>query len=412
MPLTIRNVRPEELPAWFTAFGTAFYMWPFEPHALAAARRDGFDPERLVGAFDGDTIVGTFRSFASQLTLPGGTRVPVNAVSGVSVRPTHRRRGTLTRLVVDDVARSVARGEVASILISAEWPIYGRFGYGPATWHSRWTLRTRGASLDIAPVGTIEYLDPLAARQLIPDLYDRYAAGQPGEMSRLGYRWDEALGLIEISGRPRWRGIIAVHRSEAGELDGYARYHGEEIWEEGTPENVLVLDELHALTDAAELDLWRYLVDMDITASIKAETRREREPVQWHLSDGRAARMTGRFDFLWLRPLDVERLLSERGYERDGGLALEIEDVVDSRPGPAAGRYRLEVQGGRASCRRTDAAPDLTLAAHLLGAASLGGTRLTDAARAGGAIEHRAGALAAADALLRTADAPWCSTWF
>jgi len=47
-----------------------------------------------------------------------------------------------------------------------------------------------------------------------------------------------------------------------------------------------------------------------------------------------------------------------------------------------------------------------------LGAAILGGTRLIDASRAGGALEHRPGALAEADALLRTADAPWCTSWF
>jgi predicted N-acetyltransferase YhbS len=145
MSQTIRSVLPDELPAWFEAFGSAFYFWPFDPHVLAALRRDTFDIERIVGAFEDDgAIVGTFRTFESLLTLPGGARVPVNAVSGVSVRPTHRRRGTLTALNADDVRRSVSRGDAASILISAEWPIYGRFGYGPATWQSRWTLRTRG----------------------------------------------------------------------------------------------------------------------------------------------------------------------------------------------------------------------------------------------------------------------------
>ena len=409
---TIRTVRPEELPAWFEAFGSAFYMWLFDPHALAAARRDAFDISRMVGAFDGDQIVGTFRTFGSQLTLPGGGRVPVSAVSGVSVRPTHRRRGTLTQLVADDVARSVARGDVASVLITAEWPIYGRFGYGPATWHARWTLRTRGAELDLEPVGTIENIDPLAARQLLPELYDRYAAGQAGELSRPDYRWDEALGLIELSGRPRWRGLIAIHRSESGEPDGYARYHGEEIWEDMVADNVLVLDELHGLTEEAELDLWRHLLQMDITASIKAETRREREPIQWHLADGRAARMTGRFDFLWVRPFDVERLLAGRSYQHDGELVLGIEDVVEGKPGPAAGRYRLQARDGSATCSRTEAAADLTISAATLGAASLGGTRLVDACRSGGATEHRTGSLALANALFRAADAPWCSTWF
>jgi predicted acetyltransferase len=318
----------------------------------------------------------------------------------------------LTRLNADDVERAVARGDAASILISAEWPIYGRFGFGPATWQARWTLRTRQAELDIQPIGTIENIDALAARRLLPELYDRYAAGQPGEISRPDYRWDEALGLIEVSGRPRWRGLIAVHRSESGELDGYVRYHGEEVWEDMVADNVLVLDELHGLTNEAELDLWRHLVQMDLTASIRAETRREREPVKWHLSDGRAARVSAVSDLLWLRPLDVARLMGERRYERDGDLTLAVTDLVEGKPGPAAGTYRLEVRDGAATCRRSDAAPELTLDARVLGAAILGGTRLMDATRAGGATEHRAGALGEADALLRTADPPWCTTWF
>jgi predicted acetyltransferase len=217
---------------------------------------------------------------------------------------------------------------------------------------------------------------------------------------------------MELPGRPRWRGSIAVHRDEAGELDGYARYHGEEVWEDGIPDNLMHLDELHGVTAEAELELWRYLVQVDLTATIRADTRREREPLQWFLGDARAARVSGLSDFLWLRPVDVERLLGTRSYERDGDLVLEIADVVDGKPGPAAGRFRLQATSGAATCRRTDAAPDLRLDVRHLGAAVLGGTRLIDATRAGGATEHRPGALAEADALLRTADAPWCTSWF
>lgn len=412
MPITVRTIRPDELPAWFEAFGTAFYIWPFDPNVMSARRREDFDLERVVGAFDGDRVVGTFRTFRAQLTLPGGARVPVNSVTGVSVRPTHRRRGTLRRLDADDVARAAGRGEVASVLISAEWPIYGRFGYGPATWQGRWVVRTREAGLDLEPVGTIENVDALTARKLLPELYERYAASQPGELSRQAFRWDETLGLVEISGRPRWHGLIAIHRSESGEPDGYARYHGEEAWDEGIPDNVLVLDELHGLTEAAELDLWRHLVQTDLTASIRAETRRDHEPVQWYMADARAARLTNRLEFLWLRPLDVERLLGERRYDRDGELVFDVLDIVDGQPGPAAGRYRLEVRGGAGTCIRTDDEPALTITASQLGAASLGGTRLLDACRRDGATEHRPGALARADALLSTVDAPWCTTWF
>jgi Acetyltransferase (GNAT) domain len=118
-PVTVRPITPDEQPAWFEAFSGAFYVWAHDPRALAAARRDHFDPARMIGAFEGDRIVGTFRTFPADLTLPGGARVPVSSVTAVSTLPTHRRRGVLTKLNAFDVDRCVARGDAASVLISA-----------------------------------------------------------------------------------------------------------------------------------------------------------------------------------------------------------------------------------------------------------------------------------------------------
>ena len=120
----------------------------------------------------------------------------------------------------------------------------------------------------------------------------------------------------------------------------------------------------------------------------------------------------GLTDFLWVRVLDVARVLGERAYDHDGELVLEVVDVVDGAPGPAAGRYRLAVREGVASCRRADADADLTIDVRALSAASprrhAPRRREPDAA----VVEHRPGAMRQADSLLRTADPPWCSTWF
>jgi predicted acetyltransferase len=413
MPQTIRPIKADELAAWFEAFGTAFYIWPTDPQAAAEFRRPTIDYDRTIGAFEGDAIVGTFRTFPTQLTLPGGGRVAVNAVSGVSVRPTHRRRGTLGRMIADDIARATERGDVACILIASEWPIYGRFGYGPATWKSNWTLRTRSMSFELDPTGSVEIVSPARARELLPGIYARYAAAQPGEIDRPDHRWEFDLGLVEWPGRPRWRGQVAIHRDADGEPDGFARFHGEENWGDGgMPDHAMLVDELHGVTTAAEVDLWRFLAQMDLTAVIKAENRRALEPLPWYLADARAARPGGPSDFLWVRPLDVPGLLAARRYDRDASLVLEVTDVVDGRPGPAAGRYQLEVGDRIATCERSDAEPDLTVEARQLGAASLGGTSLIDATCRGGATERRAGALREADLLFRAADPPWCSTWF
>jgi predicted acetyltransferase len=412
VPITVRPIEPDELVPWYAANGAGFLIWPIDPEASAEARARYLDFDRTIGAFEGEAVVGTFRSFPTHLTLPGGSQVPASAVTAVSVRPTHRRHGILSQMVVRDIAAGVARGDVASVLIASEWPIYGRFGYGPATWQAKWTLRTRLTRIGLEPSGSIEVVRPKPARELMPEIFRRYQAAQPGEIARLDYFWDIDLGLVDMPNRPKWQGQVAIHRDASSTPDGYVRYHGEEHWEDGIPENTLVVDELHGATSEAELDLWRYLGQTDLVATVRAETRRAREPIQWYLSDARAARVTGLTEFLWVRPYDVERLLGERTYERDGDLVLEVADEVDGAPGPAAGRYRLEAGPSETSCRRTDRSPDLTLTARAVGAASLGGTRLVDITRAGGAIEHRPGAIAEADRLFRTADEPWCSTWF
>lgn len=412
MPIAVRSIDPSELVAWYAAVGSGFFIWPSDPEASAEKRRPYIEFERTIGAFDGDTIAGTFRTFGTTLTLPGNREVPVSAVTAVTVRPTHRRQGILSRMIADDVARTVDRGDVASVLIASEWPIYGRFGYGPATWHAKWTIRTKAARFRLEPVGSIEIVRPAAARQLLPEIYGRYRAGQPGEIARLEYWWEVDLGLLEIPGRPRWQGQVAIHRNPGGTPDGYVRYKGEEHWDDGIPENTVLVDELHGVTPEAELDLWRYLAQVDLVATLKADTRRPLEPFQWYLSDARAARVTGLTELLWVRPYDVPRLLGERTYERPADLVLEVIDDLAGKRGPGAGRYRLEAGPDGAICRRTEASPDLAITARALGAASLGGTSLIDVTRAGGATEHRPGALRQADALFRTADAPWCTTWF
>jgi predicted acetyltransferase len=410
---TIRPVREEELASWFAAFGMAFYIWASDPEASAAARRPSMDLERTIGAFDDDAIVGTFRTFPTKLTLPGGTRIDASAVSAVSVRPTHRRRGILRQLVADDVRRSVERGDVASVLIAAEWPIYGRFGYGPATWQATWSLRTREAQLMVDPVGSIEIVDRKSARELVPDIYDRCAARQPGEIGRGPARWDADLGIVEIPGRPAWKGAIIVHRNADGEPDGFARFHGEEHWTDMSPDHVLLLDDLHGETIEAELDLWRHLAQMDLTATIRTEhPRRSMEPLKWILSNPRAIRVSEQADFLWLRVFDVPAFFSARSYAHDGSILFEVTDDVAGAPGPAAGRYRLDIRDGVGTCERITEASDLTIDIRALSAAALGGTRLADATRIQPHAEHRAGALGEADALLLTPDPPWCSTWF
>ncbi len=76
--------------------------------------------------------------------------MPADAVTNVTVSPTHRRRGLLTRMMAQDLAGAKERGDVVATLIAAEYPIYGRYGFGPATWATEWTIDVPRAGLDPA----------------------------------------------------------------------------------------------------------------------------------------------------------------------------------------------------------------------------------------------------------------------
>ena len=97
--------------------------------------------DRTVAAIEAGEMVATGRNYTLELTMPGAATVPAGGVSWISTRPTHRRRGFLTRVMRHLVDESRARGELASLLTASEGGIYPRFGYGVATRIA--TLRAR-----------------------------------------------------------------------------------------------------------------------------------------------------------------------------------------------------------------------------------------------------------------------------
>jgi predicted acetyltransferase len=240
-------------------------------------------------------------------------------------------------------------------------------------------------------------------------VFEAWRLRQPGEIRRNDYRWDFDLGLRDPAWGPSWKGYLALHRDGSGQVDGYIRYHADEKWEHRQPRSVVVVDELHALTEEAYAALWRYLVEIDWAGTVKAERRSPSDRLPWLLTNFRAAEVSDVGDGLWVRLFDVPRALEARRYEREGSLVLEVIDK-EAR----GGRLRVLLDAGPdgATCRATDRPADLTLDVGALGAAFLGGTRLGDAVLAGGADEHRAGTLAQAERLFRTHDEPWSSTFF
>jgi hypothetical protein len=70
MGIEIRNAAPEEFQAAIDVISTAFLERP-DTAAVAESLKGVWDPARVWVAYDEGTACGTFRSWGTQLTVPG-----------------------------------------------------------------------------------------------------------------------------------------------------------------------------------------------------------------------------------------------------------------------------------------------------------------------------------------------------
>ncbi|HEX5824450.1 MAG TPA: GNAT family N-acetyltransferase, partial [Candidatus Limnocylindrales bacterium] len=263
MSIEVRTIRDDELVAWLDAMSTGFLDRP-DIAKIVEEVRPHWDVARVWGAFENDRIVGTLRSWGGELTVPGCGRLASSSVTGVGVLPTHRRRGILGRLAAAEHDAARARGEVVAMLYASEYPIYARFGYGPATTATTWTLdaKATGFGTSVA-AGSIELVPTdETGEAMARDVFEAWRVRQPGEIWRRPITWLADFGRGGTGWGPPWKGFVVVHRDARGTVDGYARYHVEEKWEQRMPRSALLVDDLHALTDEAYAGLWQFLVSM------------------------------------------------------------------------------------------------------------------------------------------------------
>lgn len=398
----------DEIGAAARVVGTAFLDRPDDE--VVAWRRSWVTPERVLVAEEDGTICGTALSFNTDLTLPGGAGASTCAVSAVGVLPTHRRRGHLTSLMELQLGHAIEAGEILAALIAAEWPIYGRYGYGMGIPAATYEVDTRLARfLDEPFAGSVELVDLATLRKLAPDVFEQHHRATPGAIARTDAWWDANLGVNPRPGsKPGGNRFQAIRRDRNGVVDGYVNYETKGNWDRSTPQGRVEVHDLITITPEAYADLWRYLAAIDWTALVKMYARSVDEPLPYLLVDGRACLETHRGDHIWLRPLDVAAVLEARAYRTTDRVVLDVVDDTLAR----GGRFSLDVSPQGASCTRTPDEPDLTMSIATLGAACLGGTPLTLLDAAGLVDEHTAGAVTRVDAIFSWSPAPWCSTGF
>ncbi|KQX59460.1 MULTISPECIES: GNAT family N-acetyltransferase [unclassified Streptomyces] len=418
--MEIRSTTDQDLTVFVDTLHAAFGRFTETPaEGGGGLWWSALEMDRGVLASTADGVpVGTAGSYSFELTLPGGVLAPAAGVSAVGVLPSHRRRGVLGAMMRYQLDELRGRGEFLSVLLASEAPIYGRFGYGPATYTARLTVPRHQAALapsraggttdvqefgqESGPAprpGSVEVLRRADCGEILETVYDRYRRAQPGALSRPPRWWALGAGQPPVSPAPRY---VAVHRDADGVPDGYASYSRDDA------ENALTVDETIATDDAVLTALARFLLGHDLVSQVVFKHLPPEHPLRWQLTDFRAGQVGGDTDWLWVRILDVPRALTARGWDTDGELVLDVDDPFLGEHG----RYLLTVRDGKADCAPTDREPDLSLDVRDLGSIYLGGTTPTTLVRAGHIRAHHPAAPALADTLFRSDRTPHCLHWF
>lgn len=400
MDVTIRTITQEELVPFLQANDAAFSSAPSEEDIERARKLVELD--RCFVALDGTDMVGTAAVFTMPMTIPGG-ELDVGYVTGVGVKPTHRRRGINTELMRTQLEQARERGEPVDVLYASEGGIYGRFGYGLATFGLAMEVDSARAAFvrGYRPSGSIHLAEWGDALPRILAVHHAVRPRRPGMVALDEARLQDTLH--EHGSEKELPLFVALHEGDDG-MDGYVLYRVRHEWPAGMPQSTLMVKDLQATTPGANADLWRYVFDVDLTEKVGAWNRAVDDPLLHLVAEPRRLRATVR-DNLWLRLVDVAAALAARRYASPGEVVLEVQDRFCSWND---GRYLLEVApDGTASAGPTNREPDLVCPVSELGAAYLGGTSFRRLQRAGLVEERSDGALARADAMFTWDPAPW-----
>ncbi|MFE8949085.1 GNAT family N-acetyltransferase [Streptomyces sp. NPDC007856] len=400
----LRVLRESDWDRWYDVLYRAFGASAAPPEEREL-NRSLTEFDRSLAAWDGDEVVGTTGAFSFRMTVPGGSAVPAAGVTMVSVAATHRRRGVLTSMMrrqLDDVR---ALGEPLAVLTASEPAIYGRFGYGAATFRTTAEIDTSRVTLSLPPGVAdvrLRYAAPADVLDACEAVYAALVPQRPGMLARQP-GWERAVLLDPESERDGASALQCVVAERDREVTGYARFTTRTGWGESGHDGTVQLKDLAAIDPVTEAALWRFLCGIDLMTTLSVRSRPVDDAWRYLVSDTRRCRPRLRDD-AYVRLVDVGTALAARTYQAPVDVVLEVEDAFCPWN---AGRWRLTGDAKGASCARTYDTAELSLSVRELGASYLGGVTLLSLAAAGRVRELRPGALTEASVAFGSPVAPW-----
>ena len=363
---------------WLTAVRRGFHggrpkaddefakLWWEHVEADAVTCTGAWLPEGAFGA--SDIPVATFAWFDKTLNT-GRELLGNRMITDVTTSPAHRRRGLVRRLMEDCLADAKAQGLPFATLTVSEATIYGRWGFGAATFAQKIEVDTgpRFGLRGFADSGRVEVVDPTDSVELVIAQLDLFHERSRGSVPHLKFYEHMFSGQYdwEADG-PNKKLWGAVHLDDQEQVDGVVLYVHK--GKDGDKRKIDV-ELLVSTNPVAQLALWQFLGRIDLANHVTWGLFAPDDPLLFALTDMNCASFPRLDEFLWIRVLDVERALAARPWNADGTVVLEVEDAQ----GHASGRYRVSVSDGVAKVERTEDDADVHLDAETLGSLYAGG---------------------------------------
>jgi len=352
-------------------------LWLEHVAADGVECRGAWLPEDAYGA--GAIPVATTSWFDKTLNC-GREHLPLRMVTDVTTSPTHRRKGLVRRLMEDCLAEAAADGVPMAALTVSEATIYGRWGYGAATFAPDVEVDAgpRFGLRDFTDPGRVELVDPRTSWDLITDLIGRFHQRSRGSVGLPAFYESFLTG----SYNPREGGEdkqlrAAVHLTADEAVDGIVLYKQDGRDDQGARKvkvSVLVSE-----SPEGYLALWQFLGGIDLVRWITFDGLAPEDPIRWAMRDINALKIKAVNEFLWVRVIDLPRAFAARPWSVDGEVVLDIADAQ----GHVAGRWLVRTRDGVAEATATDRDADLSFDAETLGSLYLSGVGIGTLHRAG-----------------------------
>ena len=386
--LTIRQIQQEEAADYIRIMFWAAGR-PVDEEFVEEQRK-AFSLDLALAAFSKDGMIGTIGTRSLSLTLPGGRAVPVAAIGQGGVLPSHTRRGAMRALMLEALRAAREREEPLAAWTTSEWPIYERYGGGPASFSASYRLSGPGRSAlrdAYQPLGRVRMVDSKVALKLLPELHQR-ASRRNGGVPRDHSYWKRAVDRLQSgasldvleSRRDLPASLFCTRFDDAGRADGCCVYRVHQNWKAGLSR--ATLEVLYFLTTSPEsaIDLWSFLLGTDLVADVRIPHGSVDEALRWLLVDGRRLETLGIQDHMWLRLITPAVVLGHRSFPAlPAPLRIKIHDPLQF----GHGTLEIHSDGSTTDVAATEGAPEVAMGIGTLSSLVLGGTSVWSLAAAG-----------------------------